>query len=101
MHILPSICSAQQSLQRFTAFQVLEPPVSTGDDTGPYSSPLTGNRAVLGAGEEVWHQDLAKWATTHWDAAKCPGATGAKPLRTHSAVKEKETCLVSRFRGLL
>lgn len=78
---------------------MLEPPVSTGDDTGPYSSPLT--RAVLGAGEEVWHQDLAKGATTHWDAAKCPGATGAKPLRTHSAVKEKETCLVSRFRGLL
>lgn len=43
MHILPLICSAQQSLQRFTAFQVLEPPVSTGDDTGPDPSPLTGN----------------------------------------------------------
>lgn len=51
---------------------------------------MTGDKAGLGAGECVWHWILARWAATHWDAAKCPGATGAKTLRVPAA-KEEET----------
>ena len=66
MHTLPSIYSAGQSLLR-----------------------VTGNRAGLGTGEGVWRWALARWAATHWDAAKCPGATRAKPLGFPAAEKKE------------
>lgn len=42
-------------------------------------------RGVLGAGEGVWHRVFAGRAATHWGAAECPGAIGAKPLQIPAA----------------
>lgn len=61
---------------------------------------MSGDRAGLGAGESVWHRALVQWAATHWDAAKCPGATGAKPLGVPAA-KEKETLCSEQIHRLV
>lgn len=87
---LALICSAHRSCLHFTAFSGARPSGRLWRRDRARSLTLDYNRAMLGAGEAILHQALARWATTHWDAAKCSGAPGAKPLRIPAA-KENET----------
>jgi len=74
--------------------------VGSGEEPGPAPLTLDWYQGSAGCRRGVWPWVLARWATTHCGAAKRPGAIEAKPLRIPAA-KGKESCFMSRFRGLL